>query len=134
MYRVFCHVTRLFQQSWWDFIILAIWSERIVCRRDSRLDSRTISKAIRSRMRSIVRTRYTVFCIFRNLRLARSTAFDVEGNFLSSKKTKLRSTVDDSSFFNTSDNHLNRLNRLRNFCNLASAVAPRNVAHCQRRS
>ena len=39
------------------------------------------SKAIRSRKRSIDRTRSSVFCIVRNRRLLRSTTLLVEGNF-----------------------------------------------------
>ena len=47
----------LCQQSWLDFIILSICRYRIVCLRDGILASLTISNAMRSRMRSIVRTR-----------------------------------------------------------------------------
>ena len=54
-----------------------------------------MSNAIRWRMFAYVRTRYTVFCIFRNRRLPRSTELPVEGNWLSSKNTKLRSTIGD---------------------------------------
>ena len=72
-----------------------------------------------------VRTRYTVFCIFRYRRLPRSTALDVAPMSRSSRNTSAFSSPGDSSFFSTDRSRRNRRNRARNAASLATAVAIR---------
>ena len=83
------------------------------------------SNARRCSIARRVRTRYTVFCIFRYRRLPRSTALDVAPISRSSRNTSAFSNPGDSSFFNTARSRPDRRNRSRNAVSLAIAVAVR---------
>jgi len=65
--------------------------------------------AIRPSKQTLLRTRYTLFCIFRWRRLPRSTALEVAGNSLSSRNVRAFSRVGEKTFFHVSPLHGKRL-------------------------
>ena len=68
---------------------LRAWCKACVVRsRPSARDSRSMSRAIRPSKQTLLRIRYTLFCIFRWRRLPRSTALEVAGNNLSSRNVQ----------------------------------------------
>src|ERR687896_1745168 len=72
-------------------------------------DSRIMSRAIRPSKQTWLRTRYTLFCILRWRRLARSTALEVAGNSLSSRNVRAFSRFGEKTLLRVSPIHLNRL-------------------------
>ena len=70
-----------------DQAALALWSVLVVSARLWACRSRSRSSASRTSIARRVRTRYTVFCIFRYRRFPRSTAFDVAPRSFSSRNT-----------------------------------------------
>src|SRR2546422_10911346 len=117
--KILCHVYPL--RAWCN--------ARVVCSRPLARDSRSMSRAIRPSKQSLLRTRYTLFCLFRWRRLPRSTALEVAGNNVSSRNVRAFSRCGEQTFFTVSPIQVNRLTHCRNFFSLPSAVCVR-----QRRS
>jgi hypothetical protein len=67
-----------------------------------------MSRAIRPSKHTLLRTRYTLFCIFRWRRLPRSTALEVVGNSLSSRNVRAFSKFGEKTLLRVSPIHLNR--------------------------
>ena len=79
---------------------LRAWcNARVVCSRPSARDSRSISRAMRPSTQTLLRIRYTLFCIFRWRRLPRSTALEVAGNNVSSRNVRAFSRCGEKTFF-----------------------------------
>src|SRR6059036_188157 len=97
--RIVGHVAPL--RAWCNACV--VWS------RSSARDSRIMSKAIRPSKQALLRTRYTLFCIFRWRRLPRSTALEVAGNNLSSRNVRAFSRFGEKTFCKVWPIHLNRL-------------------------
>ena len=93
-----------------------VWS------RLSARDSRIMSRAIRPSKQTWLRTRYTLFCIFRWRRLPRSTALEVACNSLSSRNVRAFYRFGEKTWLRVSPIHWNRLTHCRGFFSLPSAV------------
>src|SRR5439155_9658333 len=87
--KILCHVYPL--RAWCN--------ARVVCSRPSARDSRSMSRAMRPSKQTWLRTRYTLFCIFRWRRLPRSTALEVAGNNVSSRNVRAFSRCGEKTFF-----------------------------------
>ena len=97
--RIVGHVAPL--RAWCNACV--VWS------RSSARDSRSMSKAIRPSQQALLRTRYTLFCLFRWRRLPRSTALEVAGNNLSSRNVRAFSRFGEKTFCKVLPIHVNRL-------------------------
>src|SRR5882672_7312406 len=117
--RIVGHVAPL--RAWCNACV--VWS------RSSARASRIMSKAIRPSKQTLLRIRYTFFCIFRWRRFPRSTALEVAGSNLSSRNVRAFSRCGEKTFFKVSPIHVNRRTHCRSFLSLPRAVCVR-----QRRS
>jgi hypothetical protein len=117
--KILCHVYPL--RAWCN--------ARVVCSRPSARDARSMSRAMRPSQQTLLRTRYTLFCIFRWRRLPRSTALEVAGNNVSSRNVRAFARCGETTFFQVSPIQVHRLTHCRHFFSL-----PRAVRVWQRRS
>ena len=78
-----------------------------------------MSRAIRPSKQTLLRTRYTLFCIFRWRRLPRSTALEVAGNSLSSRNVRAFSRCGEKTFFKVSPIHVKPFDPLAQLLQLA---------------
>ena len=109
---------------------LRAWcNARVVCSRPSARDSRRMSRAMRPSQQTWLRTRSTLFGLFRWRRLPRSTAWEVAGNNVASSKVRAGARCGAKTFVQGSPIQGQRVPHCRTFVSVPRAVGVR-----QRRS